>query len=54
MITVTDRKYNKICQLHFGSIGKLIAKDDLFEQDLDTGIGLYEFKVNKTHDSISN
>ena len=54
MITVTDRKYNKICQLHFGSIGELIAYDDLFEQDLDTGIGIYEFKVDKTHDSIAN
>lgn len=54
MITVTDRKYNKICQLHFGSIGELIAYDDLFEQDLDTGIGIYEFKVDKTHDSIVN
>ena len=54
MITVTDRKYNKICQLHFGSIGDLIAQDDLFEQDLDTGIGIYEFKVDKTHDSIAN
>lgn len=54
MITVTDRKYNKICQLHFGSIGELIAHDDLFEQDLDTGIGIYEFKVDKTHESIKN
>lgn len=54
MITVTDRKYNKICQLHFGAIGELIAYDDMFEQDLDTGIGIYEFKVDKTHDSIAN
>ena len=54
MITVTDRKYNKICQIHFGSIGELIAYDDMFEQDLDTGIGIYEFKVDKTHDSIAN
>nr|DAS36397.1 MAG TPA: tail protein [Caudoviricetes sp.] len=54
MITVTDRQYNKICQLHFGSIGELIAYDDLFEQDLDTGIGIYEFKVDKTHESIKN
>lgn len=54
MITVTDRKYNKICQLHFGSVGELIAYDDLFEQDLDTGIGIYEFKVDKTRESIKN
>ena len=54
MITVTDRKYNKICQLHFGSIGELIAYDDMFEQDLDTGIGIYEFKVDKTHASIAS
>ena len=54
MITITDRKYNKICQLQFGSIGELIAYDDLFEQDLDTGIGVYEFKVDKTHSSVSN
>ena len=54
MITVMDRKYNKICQLHFGSIGELIAYDDLFEQDLDTGIGIYEFNVDKTHESIKN
>lgn len=54
MITVTDRKYNKLCQLHFGSIGELIAYDDMFEQDLDTGIGIYEFKVNKNHESVKN
>ena len=54
MITVTDRKYNTLCPLHFGYVGELIAYDDLFEQDLDTGIGIYEFKVDKTHDSIAN
>ncbi len=48
MITVTDREYNKLCQLHFGSSGGLIAYNDWFEQDLDTGIGTYEFNVDKT------
>ena len=48
MITVTDRKYNKLCQLHFESSGGLIAYNDWFEQDLDTGIGTYEFNVDKT------
>lgn len=48
MITLTDREYNKLCQLHFGSGGGLIAYNDWFEQDLDTGIGTYEFNVDKT------
>lgn len=48
MITLTDREYNKLCQLHFGSGGGLIAYNDWFEQDLDTGIGTYEFTVDKT------
>ena len=48
MITVTDREYNKLCQLHFESRGGLIAYNDWFEQDLDTGIGTYEFNVDKT------
>lgn len=48
MITLTDREYNKLCQLHFGSSGGLIAYNDWFEQDLDTGIGTYEFTVDKT------
>ena len=48
MITLTDREYNKLCQLHFGSSGGLIAYNDWFEQDLDTGIGTYEFSVDKT------
>lgn len=48
MITLTDREYNKLCQLHFGSGGGLIVYNDWFEQDLDTGIGTYEFTVDKT------
>ena len=48
MITLTDREYNKLCQLHFGSSGGLITYNDWFEQDLDTGIGTYEFTVDKT------
>ena len=48
MITLTDREYNKLCQLHFGSRGGLIAYNDWFEQDLDTGIGTYEFTIDKT------
>lgn len=48
MITVTDREYNKLCQLHFESSGGLIVYNDWFEQDLDTGIGTYEFNVDKT------
>lgn len=48
MITVTDREYNKLCQLHFEASGGLIAYNDWFEQDLDTGIGTYEFNVDKT------
>ena len=48
MITVTDREYNKLCQLHFESSRGLIAYNDWFEQDLDTGIGTYEFNVDKT------
>jgi len=51
MITLTDREYNKLCQLHFGSGGGLIAYNDWFEQDLDTGIGTYEFTVDKTGNS---
>lgn len=47
MITVTDRKYETVCQLTFDLTGGLIADDDWLEQDLDTGIATYEFTVAK-------
>lgn len=47
MITVTNRHYETLCQLNFDLAGGLIAYDDWFEQDLDTGIGTYEFSVDK-------
>lgn len=47
MITVTNRQYETLCQLNFDLAGGLIAYDDLFEQDLDTGVGTYEFSVDK-------
>ena len=47
MITVTNRQYETLCQLNFDLAGGLIAYDDWFEQDLDTGIGTYEFSVDK-------
>ena len=48
MITVTNRQYETLCQLNFDLAGGLIAYDDWFEQDLSTGVGTYEFSVDKT------
>lgn len=48
MITVTNRKYEILCQLSFNLTGGLIAYNDYFEQDLETGIGTYDFTVDKT------
>lgn len=47
MITVTNRRYETVCQLTFDLAGGLIADDDWLEQDLDTGIATYEFTVEK-------
>ena len=47
MITVTNRQYETLCQLNFDLAGGLIAYDDWFEQDLSTGVGTYEFSVDK-------
>ena len=47
MITITNRRYEILCQLSFDLAGGLIAYDDWFEQDLDTGVGTYEFTVDK-------
>lgn len=48
MITVTNRNYEILCQLSFNLTGGLIAYNDYFEQDLETGIGTYDFTVDKT------
>ena len=47
MITVTNRRYETLCQLSFDLAGGLMAYDDWFEQDLYTGVGTYEFTVDK-------
>ena len=47
MITVTNRKYDIVCQLSFDLTDGLFAYNDWFEQDLDTGIGTFEFTVVK-------
>ena len=47
MITITNRRYETLCQLSFDLAGGLIAYDDWFEQDLDTGVGTYEFTADK-------
>lgn len=47
MITITNRRYETLCQLSFDLAGGLIAYDDWFEQDLDTGVGTYEFTIDK-------
>ena len=47
MITVTNRKYETVCQLSFDLSGGLVAYNDWFEQDLETGVGTYEFEVDK-------
>lgn len=47
MITVTNRKYDIVCQLSFDLADGLFAYNDWFEQDLDTGIGTFEFTVVK-------
>lgn len=51
MITIMNRHYEILCQLSFELEKGLIAYDDWFEQDLDTGIGTYEFTVDKTGNS---
>jgi phage minor structural protein, N-terminal domain protein len=51
MITVTNRNYEILCQLSFNLTGGLIAYNDYFEQDLETGIGTYDFTVDKTGNS---
>lgn len=52
MITVTDRRYNTVCQIHYDLPNGLIAYNDVFMQDLSTGISTYEFSVDKTDESI--
>lgn len=47
MITITTRKYATLCQVSFDLSGGLIAYDDWFEKDIDTGIGTYEFTIDK-------
>ena len=47
MITITNRRYETLCQLSFELAGGLIAYDDWFEQDLETGVGTFEFTVDK-------
>ena len=51
MITVTNRNYEILCQLTFNLAGGLLAYNDYFEQDLETGIGTYDFTVDKTGNS---
>ena len=51
MITVTNRQYDIVCQLSFDLADGLFAYNDWFEQDLDTGIGTYQFTVDKIGDS---
>lgn len=50
MITVTNRQYGIVCQLSFDLADGLFAYNDWFEQDLDTGIGTYQFTVDKIGD----
>ena len=50
MITVTNRQYDIVCQLSFDLADGLFAYNDWFEQDLDTGIGTYQFMVDKIGD----
>ena len=51
MITVMNRQYDIVCQLSFDLADGLFAYNDWFEQDLDTGIGTYQFTVDKIRDS---
>ena len=50
MITVTNRQYDIVCQLSFDLADGLFAYNDWFEQDLDTGIGTYQFTIDKIGD----
>ena len=50
MITITNRQYDIVCQLSFDLADGLFAYNDWFEQDLDTGIGTYQFTVDKIGD----
>ena len=44
------RQYDIVCQLSFDLADGLFAYNDWFEQDLDTGIGTYQFTVDKIGD----
>ena len=53
MITVLDRRQNVLTQISFDAPEGLLAYDDVFIQDLETGISSYQFKVDKTDNDIS-
>ena len=54
MITFYDRQYNVIAQATFASLGGLVAYDDEFEKDLDTGLSTYTFTIDKVDKDIEN
>lgn len=54
MITFYDRQYNVIAQATFASLGGLVAYDDEFEKDLDTGLSTYTFTIDKIDKDIEN
>lgn len=53
MITVLDRQQNLLTQIAYDSPEGLIAYDDTFAQDLETGISSYEFTVDKLNDDVA-
>lgn len=54
MITFYDRQYNVIAQATFASLGGLVAYDDEFEKDLETGLSTYTFTIDKIDKDIEN
>lgn len=48
MITIANREYEVVCQLHFDAQEGLIAYDDVFSQPEDSDLSTYAFSVDKT------
>lgn len=53
MITFYSRDYEVLAQASFDRVGGLVAYDDTFEKDLETGLSTYTFTIDKLDDEIS-
>ena len=52
MITITDRLFNKVAQFTADVPTSAVFYNDVFTQDLKTGISSYEFMIDKNNDEI--